>query len=153
MTGFDPKTKSVVNGADWETMYKIGATTPSITKVFTDLGMKFIRPSDAGLPSNLMYLNKRDFNPRVGFAYKFSDGPRPLVVRGGYSIFGYDMPLRAFDARMRQNPPTTAAFTFQYGQLGADARRHAQLRAALQPAVRRRSQHQECARPQQARRR
>ena len=115
VTGFDPKTKSVINGADWETMYKAGATTPAITKVFTDLGMNFIRPSDAGLPSKLIYLNKLDFNPRIGFAYKFSEGQRPLVLRGGYSIFAYDMPLRAFDARMRQNPPTTAAFTFQLG--------------------------------------
>jgi hypothetical protein len=64
-----------------------------------------------GLPEGLIHLNKWDFGPRLGFAYKFSDGPRPLVVRGGYAIFGYPMPLRDFNARMRQNPPTTARFT------------------------------------------
>lgn len=114
LTGFDPKTKSIVNGADWDTMYKIGATLPSIVKIFTGMGVPFISPKDAGLPKNLMYLNKWDFNPRAGFAYKFSDSPRPIVVRGGYSIFGYPMPLRAFNARMRQNPPTTATFSYAF---------------------------------------
>ena len=82
VTGFDPASKSVINGADWETMYRVGATTPAIAKVFTDLGMKFIRPNDVGLPDKLIYLNKLDFNPRAGFAYKFSDGKNPSLLKG-----------------------------------------------------------------------
>jgi hypothetical protein len=111
LTGFDPKTKAVVNAADFETMQKANATTPSITKIYTDLGLKFVRPGDVGLPHNLIYLNKWDFGPRLGFAYKALGTRRPLVVRGGYAVFGYPMPLRDFNARMRQNPPTTARFT------------------------------------------
>jgi hypothetical protein len=113
LTGFDPKTKSVVNGADWDTMYKMGATLPSIVKIYEGLGVKFITPDQAGLPRDMVYLNKWDFNPRSGFAYRFSSGSRPIVVRGGYGLYGYPMPLRAFDARMRSNPPTTARFTYQ----------------------------------------
>ncbi|MBI3210533.1 MAG: carboxypeptidase regulatory-like domain-containing protein [Candidatus Solibacter usitatus] len=115
LTGFDPKTKSVVNGiTDWESMYKIGATTPAIANIFQSIGVKFITPEAAGLPRDLMYLNKWDFNPRGGFAYKMTSGSRPVVVRGGYGIYGYPMPLRAFNARMRQNPPTSARFTYQF---------------------------------------
>ena len=114
LTGFDPKTKSVVNGTDWETMFKIGATTPAIARVFQNLGVPFISPEQAGLPKDLIKLNKWDFNPRGGFAYKMTGGARPFVVRGGYGIYGYPMPLRAFNARMRQNPPTTARFTYQF---------------------------------------
>ena len=113
LTGFDPATKSVINGADWETMYRTGATLPSIVKIFEGMGVPFITPDKAGLPARMMYLNKWDFNPRIGFAYKVSGGSRPLVVRGGYGIYGYPMPLRAFNARMRGNPPTTARFTNQ----------------------------------------
>ncbi len=113
LTGFDPKTKSVVNGADWDTMYKMGATLPSIVKIFQDMGVKFITPEQAGLPRDMVYINKWDFNPRAGFAYRFSSGSRPIVMRGGYGLYGYPMPLRAFDARMRSNPPTTARFTYQ----------------------------------------
>jgi hypothetical protein len=112
MTGFDKGSKTIINGADWETMYKEGATTPAIQKIYTDIGMKFGRPSDFGLPSKLMYLNKLDFNPRAGFAYRLTTGRHPTVVRGGYGLYAYDMPLRAFDARARSNPPTTAAFTY-----------------------------------------
>ena len=114
LTGFDPKSKSIVNGADWDTMYKIGATLPSIVKIFDGMGVPFITPRQAGLPDNMMYTNKWDFGPRAGFAYRLSGGSRPVVVRGGYGIYGYPMPLRAFDARMRSNPPTTAKFTYQF---------------------------------------
>ena len=58
LTGFDPKTKSIVNGTDWETMYKIGATTPAIANVFRTLGVPFVTPESAGLPDGLMYLDK-----------------------------------------------------------------------------------------------
>ena len=34
LTGFDPATKSIVNGADFETMYRANATTPAILKVY-----------------------------------------------------------------------------------------------------------------------
>ncbi|MFB3828239.1 MAG: carboxypeptidase regulatory-like domain-containing protein [Bryobacteraceae bacterium] len=112
ITGFDPKSKTVINGADWDTMYRENATTPAIRKVYENIGMKFGRPSDAGLPDTLIYLNKLDFNPRAGFAYRLTEGRRPFVVRGGYGLYAYDMPLRAFDARARSNPPTTAAFTY-----------------------------------------
>jgi hypothetical protein len=111
LTGFDPKTKAIVNGADLETMVRENATTPSIMKIYTDLGIKFLRPGEAGLPDGLIHSNKLDFNPRAGFAFKITEGRRPLVVRGGYGIYGYPMPLRDFNARMRQNPPTTARFT------------------------------------------
>ncbi|MBI3280281.1 MAG: TonB-dependent receptor [Acidobacteria bacterium] len=112
LTGFDPKTKSIVNGADFETMYRTLSSRPDIVNIFGNLGVKFVRPEDAGLPNNLIYLNKYDFNPRVGFAYKLTEGGRPVVMRGGYGIYGYPMPLRDFNARMRQNPPTTARFTY-----------------------------------------
>jgi hypothetical protein len=77
LTGFDEKNKAVVNGADFETMYRAAATLPSIVKAFTDLGVKFERPKDAGLPERLIYNNPYDFGPRAGFAYRFSSGRRP----------------------------------------------------------------------------
>ncbi|MEK7407341.1 MAG: carboxypeptidase regulatory-like domain-containing protein [Acidobacteriota bacterium] len=115
LTGFDPKTKAIVNGADFETLYRTKSSMPEIVNIFTGMGVKFVKPEEVGLPKNLIYLNKWDFNPRAGFAYKFTEGARAFVVRGGYGLYGYPMPLRAFNARMRQNPPTTARFTYSYG--------------------------------------
>ena len=113
LTGFDEKTKAVVNGAPLETMYQAGATIPSIVQAFTDIGVKFESPKEAGLPAHLLYDNRLDFGPRTGFAYRMSNGRRALVVRGGYSIFAYPMPTFQFDQRMRANPPTTAQFITQ----------------------------------------
>ncbi len=111
LTGFDEKTKAVVNGAPLETMYKVGATLPSIVKAFTDIGVKFESPREAGLPDRLVHSNPLDFGPRAGFAYRLTQGRRSMVVRGGYAVFAYPMPTYQFDQRMRANPPTTAQFS------------------------------------------
>jgi hypothetical protein len=111
LTGFDLANHAVVNSAPLETMYKVGATTPSIVKVYEAIGMKFTTPQQAGLPDRLMYSNPHDFGPRAGFAYRLTTGKKSFVLRGGYALFGFPIPLRTFDARMRSNPPTSARFT------------------------------------------
>ena len=110
LTGFDTKTHSVINGATLDTMYKVGATTPAIVNLFQKIDMKFVSPKDAGLPDKLIYSNPHDFGPRAGFAYRLGDGTRAFVLRGGYSLYGFPIPLRTFDARSRSNPPTNARF-------------------------------------------
>ncbi|MFB3825320.1 MAG: carboxypeptidase regulatory-like domain-containing protein [Bryobacteraceae bacterium] len=111
LTGFDEKTKAIVNGAPLETMYRVQATMPSIVKAFTDIGVRFESPQEAGLPDRLVRSNPLDFGPRAGFAYRLGEGRRAAVVRGGYALFGYPMPTFQFDQRMRANPPTTAQFS------------------------------------------
>ncbi|MGH9662467.1 MAG: carboxypeptidase regulatory-like domain-containing protein, partial [Bryobacteraceae bacterium] len=114
LTGFDLKTKSIVNGRTIADLNKLGVTSPVIVKNFTDIGVKFITPDQAGLPNTLMYSNPWDFGPRAGFAYKTTSGARPLIVRAGYALYGFPIPLRTFNARMRQNAPTNARFTQSY---------------------------------------
>ncbi|MBI3684590.1 MAG: TonB-dependent receptor [Acidobacteria bacterium] len=112
LTGFDLKSKSIINGIPLERMYELGASNPAIVKNFTDIGVKFILPRDAGLPDGMMNSNPHDFGPRVGFAYRLGAGHRTTVLRGGYSIYGFPIPLRTFNARSRSNAPTNARFTF-----------------------------------------
>jgi len=114
LTGFDPKTRSIINGVTLERMYQLGVTTPEITANFTNIGVKFITPHEAGLPETLIYSNPHDFGPRVGLAYKLTSGGRPLVLRGGYAVYGFPIPLRTFNARMRSNAPTNARFTMNF---------------------------------------
>jgi hypothetical protein len=111
LTGFDTKTHSIINGVSVDRLKELGVTTPVIVKTFTDIGVKFITPNEAGLPDTLMYSNKYDFGPRAGFAYRFNPGKRSMVLRGGYALFGFPIPLRTFNARMRSNAPTNARFT------------------------------------------
>jgi hypothetical protein len=111
LTGFDLKSRSIINGVPLETMYKLGVTSPAIVKAFTDIGVRFILPSEAGLPDTLMYSNPRDLGPRAGFAYRMGTGKHSTVLRGGYALYGFPIPLRTFNARMRSNAPTNARFT------------------------------------------
>lgn len=111
LTGFDRNTKSIINGIPLDKLYELGVTTPGIVANFTSIGVKFITPREAGLPDTLMYSNPWDFGPRGGFAYRLGSGSRPVVLRGGYALYGFPIPLRTFNARMRSNAPTNARFT------------------------------------------
>ncbi len=111
LTGFDLKTSSIINGVTLDRMYELGVSSPAIVKPFTDIGVKFITPRDAGLPDTLMRSNPWDFGPRAGFAYRLGSGRRSTVLRGGYAVYGFPIPLRTFNARMRSNAPTNARFT------------------------------------------
>jgi hypothetical protein len=111
LTGFDSGTKSIINGVSLSRLYELGVTTPAIVSNFTDIGAKFITPGEAGLPDTLMYSNPWDFGPRVGFAYRMGSGSRSTVLRGGYALYGFPIPLRTFNARSRSNAPTNARFT------------------------------------------
>jgi hypothetical protein len=112
LTGFDTKTKSIVDGVSLARMYELGVTSSVIVKNFTDIGVKFITPSEAGLPDTMMHSNPWDFGPRAGFAYRLFSGSRSTVLRGGYALYGFPIPLRTFNARMRSNAPTNARFTY-----------------------------------------
>jgi hypothetical protein len=111
LTGFDPGTHSIINGRTLEDLYRLGVTTPDIVRNFTAIGVKFITPNEAALPATLIHSNPYDFGPRAGFAYMLSPGRRTTVLRGGYALYGFPIPLRTFNARMRSNAPTNARFT------------------------------------------
>jgi hypothetical protein len=114
LTGFDTSSKSIINGVPLERMYQLGVTSPVIVSQFTRIGVKFITPDQAGLPDTMMYSNPYDFGPRAGFAYRLASGRRSTVLRGGYALYGFPIPLRTFNARMRSNAPTNARFTQSY---------------------------------------
>ena len=110
LTSFDPQKKAVVLGADLNELYKMGATMPSIVNSYTALGASFLNYREAGMPRDLINGNTTNFGPRVGFAYRVSEGRTPTVLRGGYRISYFPVPLDTWGRRMRQNIPLTAPF-------------------------------------------
>jgi hypothetical protein len=110
LTSFDPAQRAIVLGQDVPTLYRTGATVPAIVDRLESLGAKFITWDQAGLNQGLMTSPKTDFGPRLGFAYRTTGGNRPVVVRGGYRIAYFHIPMRPWVARMRSNAPTTARF-------------------------------------------
>jgi hypothetical protein len=110
LTTFDPNQRAIVLGTDLNTMFRLGATVPSIVNQQQSLGVKFMTYDEAGYPRKLMRTNKKNFAPRIGMALRSTDGPRPFIVRGGYGISYFPIPLRPWTARMRSNAPLTARF-------------------------------------------
>jgi hypothetical protein len=84
-------------------------------------GLEF--PGDPGVPPGVMFMDKSDFAPRLGFAYDvFGDGK--TSVRGGYGIF-YNAPGAITLANEIEAPPyetqlvfTPNTFSNPYGGTG-----------------------------------
>jgi hypothetical protein len=113
LTGYDPATRKVVLASPLEQMYAAGATMPGLVAGLTKLGVQYEDYAAAGLDRNLMTTPWNDLGPRLGFAYRATGGKRPLIVRGGYRISYFPVPMRGFVARMRLNAPMTAWYNAQ----------------------------------------
>ena len=59
----------------------------------------------------MVYSNRWDFGPRIGFAYRIAESSRPTVLRGGYAIYAIPDRLRDITERTREIVPTTPPFT------------------------------------------
>jgi len=78
---------------------------PAVVDAYRRLGVKFTTPQEVGLPKSLVYSNNWDFGPRAGFAYRVGGTHRPMVIRGGYSIFAYPESLRLFAGNTQNTLP------------------------------------------------
>lgn len=108
--GFDQKNHAVILGTPLSDIYRLGNTTPSIVAALQGLGVKFESYQDAGWPKGLMTAARKNFAPRVGFAYRGGDGARSFVLRGGYSISYFPMNTRTYNMAASWNMPTSATF-------------------------------------------
>ncbi len=110
LSSFDLNQHAVVLGTTMDEMYRMGATLPSIVNRLESLGTKFITYKEAGVSRSLMGTPKDNLGPRIGLAYRVGDGARSFVIRGGYRVSYFTIPLTPWTARMRSNAPLTARF-------------------------------------------
>jgi hypothetical protein len=112
LTSFDLANHAIVLDTSLENLYKLGYSDPSIVNTYLGYGAKFEQAGEGNdLPSGLLTSSKNDFGPRAGFAYRAFDGAKSFVLRGGYSVSYFHVPLYSYGARMRKNAPLTATFT------------------------------------------
>ena len=131
IVGFSPDKHALVLGTDMNTMYKLGAALPAVVNQLEAQGAKFLTYQEAGLPRSMMYTNWKNFGPRLGFAYRLQEGARPLVVRGGYRISYFPIPLAVLGGRFRPHGAAAGAVFHQPELCRAIAGRYRQLGAAL----------------------
>jgi hypothetical protein len=96
-----------------DTLYKVGATTPGLINTLKAAGAKFETPKEGGFPDRLVKNNWRDIGPHVGWAYKALDGPKSFVMRAGFSISYFPLPIYGWNDRMRLNVPFTSVYLNQ----------------------------------------
>jgi len=96
LVGFSLADHKVVLGTSLDRLAKLGDVLPSVVSTYQTLGVQYETAKQAGLPASMIYSNPYNFDPRVGLAYRITKGNRPLVVRGGYSVFQFGQPLRFF---------------------------------------------------------
>jgi len=84
--GFDTKTHSIVLSQPLDRLYQTGVTTPAEIRMFEAIGVKFTTWDKAGLPQKGANNNWTDWGPHLGAAYRFGDGRKSFVLRGGYSV-------------------------------------------------------------------
>ena len=105
ISGFDLDKHAIVLTQPLDAYYKLNqAMAPGIDKL-KSLGVKFIDYKEAGLPRSLLSSNWKDFAPRAGFAFRLTDGGRPLVVRGGYALTYFPVVMQSQLEKMRAAIP------------------------------------------------
>jgi hypothetical protein len=102
--GFDFATKSLVRNVTIQQLIDSGYTTKAIADGYAAAGVKYTTPDQAHLPNDLVSVSKRNFSPRVGFAYNPHLGRKHVVIRGGYGMYFFPIPARTF-SELRLNAP------------------------------------------------
>lgn len=107
---FSPDQKAGVLAGTIDDLYRNNYSIPSIVERFQSQGVRWISAADAGLPVWMMNSNPLNFGPRLGLAYRISDGARAAVLRGGYRMSYAGHLNNYFNKEWLNSAPLTAQF-------------------------------------------
>ena len=102
---------------------------PAVIGSWAKRGLSFATAQEAGIPGALLPGDNNNFGPRVGAAYRIGD---KTVLRAGYGLYYWTMPLSQILQSSRSNPPLNLRFENNIGSLdGTDT---FALRTASRPS-------------------
>ena len=109
---FDRPSHSIMLPEPLDYYYKLGASLPSVTKVFQAVDVKFSSAADLHRSKQVFQSNYFDLGPRAGFAYRALEGRRSFIIRGGYGMYISAIPMRTLLANFSSMPPFRATFSY-----------------------------------------
>ena len=115
---FDVANHAVVLGEPLDYYVAHGTTTAQVVNNFQRVNIKFETAQQLGISNNFFPSNMKDFGPRMGVAYRFLDGRKAFVLRGGYGLYIAGLPIRTLLAQFSSQLPFKA--TFQYNPNSAN---------------------------------
>jgi hypothetical protein len=80
---------------------------PAVLESWKQRGVTWVTADSIGFPGALVPMNKKDFGPRIGAAFRLSD---KWVLRAGYGVYYWPMPLSQILQSARTNPPLNLRF-------------------------------------------
>ena len=81
---------------------------------FVAAGLPIESAAAAHYPLSLFTMPKTNFEPRLGFAYQINS---KTVLRGGWGIYQWVIPLQQFEQATRKNPPFSYSAVIQPGEV------------------------------------
>ncbi len=89
-------------------MEEIPGIPSSVLASWAARGLSWKTADSAGFPGGLLPADNDNFAPRLGAAFRLSDR---WVIRGGYGLYYWTMPLSQILQSSRTNPPLNLRFT------------------------------------------
>jgi hypothetical protein len=91
------------------------AQTPkAVFDSFVAAGLPIESAAAAGYPLSLFTMPKNNWEPRLGFAYQLNN---KTVLRGGWGIYQWVIPLQQFEQATRKNPPFSYTASIEPGEV------------------------------------
>lgn len=91
-------------------MEDIPGIPSSVLASWAARGLTWKTADQVGFPSGLLPADNNNFAPRIGLAYRVTE---KWVIRGGYGVYYWTMPLSQILQSARTNPPLNLRFTNQ----------------------------------------
>jgi len=96
----------------------IGGIPPGVPASWANRGLTWTTANAAGFPKRLLPNDNNDFAPRLGGAFRITD---KSVIRGGFGLYYWTMPLSQILQTSRTNPPFNLRFSNNRSDLNGDA--------------------------------